>query len=187
MKKNFLTAIICAAIFSALFARGAFADETKQPQGGDSGSIVGMWRSSFASTSSGASLGVYFFNDDGTFAAIEYQRKQFNGLKGKYRLSGANLELYDYSWFQKHDNALSFSAMSVSFYRERWDLIKNGTRSELLEIIDPDHEIWKDYGGITGTVGWMDHDNYNDTIEWIDASTFDFVTGLRNPLELVHE
>ncbi|MCL1940992.1 MAG: hypothetical protein FWG09_03545 [Synergistaceae bacterium] len=185
-----LTLIIALGIFAVAAAAPAPA-ETAQPPGGDSGSIVGMWRSPRASNVRrpgaevrGPTVGVYFFNADGTYAAIKYQVDKFLGEKGKYRLSGANLELSDISWFRWNDSSLSFSQYEISFFRKRWDLIGNGTRSELLEVIDPDHEIWRDYRNITGE-GWKKGEDRIEKIWWIDATHFDFVTGLENPLELV--
>jgi len=152
---------------------------------GSNSPIVGMWRSSLGSGSSGVTVGSVFFNADGTYLVIRYRYNQFNGIKGKYRLKDNTLEIYDQSWFQKGNNTLSADYLTVEFLRERFDIIEKGTRSEVLAIIDPNHSIWQHYGAISGQVGWMDADSETQTVEWVDANTIDYQNGLVNPLKRV--
>ena len=149
--------------------------------------IVGMWRSELAGGSAGTTVGVVFFHADGSYNSITYIRDRFVGAKGKYKLNSNTLEVYDISFFERHDNALSHEHASISFYTERWNIIDKGTRSEVLAIIDPQHSVWQHYGGIIGQVGWLmrEPDSWSETLEWIDANTIDYINGLRNPLKRV--
>jgi len=159
--------------------------------GGNSNSspIVGMWRSKKDFIGDYYTVGVVFFNSDGTYQVIRYWHDRFIGEKGKFKLNGNNLELQDLFEFERHDNALSMEFFLTDLTKIR-DLINSGTRKEVEAIIDPKHSIWQHYGGITGTVGWIDMNTYGKgsksaTIEWIDKNTIDYLNGLRKPLERV--
>ncbi|MCL1941704.1 MAG: hypothetical protein FWG09_07160 [Synergistaceae bacterium] len=161
-------------------------DPAALPPGVDSGSIVGMWRSE-RYYGNNSTVGVVFFDPDGTYRVIRYRKDRFTGEKGKFRLDGNNLEVYDLFYFERHDNSLSFNYFTEDLTKIR-ALINSGTRSEVEEIIDPRHPIWEHYGGITGTVGWHEIDrlkSWAETIEWIDATTIDYQNGMHNPLKLV--
>ena len=159
-------------------------DDPDEIENGSNSPIVGMWRSKRYYSASSGTVGVVFFNADATYQVIRYRHDRFIGEKGKYRLNGNTLEVYDLSWFSKHDDALSFDYFVTDLTKIR-DLISSGTKNELLEIINPQHSIWKNYVGITGTGGWHEMDSWTETIEWIDNNTIDYQNELYYPLERV--
>ena len=73
MKKNFLTVMTCAAIFSIFFTCGAFAEtaqppETSKPPSGNIDSkLVGTWVWKNYKTSTNYTTYTYMFHDDGKF------------------------------------------------------------------------------------------------------------------------
>ena len=186
MFKNRLKLRKVATIVACLSVTTMFVACDKKNGDDDDGNkepIVGMWRSSLAGTLP-AQVGVVFFNVDGTYAAMRYRNDQFNGYKGKYKLNGNTLEVYDLSWFQKHNTALSFDHYAETL-KEGWDIIDKGTRNEVLAIMDPSHSFWQYYSGWSVSAGWMEASDWTEEIEWIDADTIDYPNGLSNPLKRV--
>ena len=156
-------------------------DNPNDDGGNKNSPIVGMWRSKLYSST--PTVGVVFFNADGSYRSISYIRNCFYGNQGKYKLDGNTLEFYDLTQFQRHDNALSINHFGD--IAKIWKIIGEGTRSEVLAIIDPNHSTWVNYGGLTGQVGWRENENWTATVEWIDDNTIDYVNNLRYPLERV--
>jgi len=153
----------------------------------DGGSIVGMWRSERYYSGSNGTVGVVFFNADGTYQVIQYHHDRFIGERGNYRLNGSNLEVYNLEIWSKHDDALSWQYFSEDLTKIR-DIISSGTRSEVLAIIEPTHSIWQHYTGfLTASSDWNEYatNSWNEAIEWIDATTIDYPNGLHYPLKLV--
>ena len=110
MKKNTLAVMICAAIFSVLFAVGAFAAES--PSGTAEGAIAGTWIYGDQSAAgwtyekwtdknffSAQALILFEFREDGTylrrFRAYNTFGDDFLEHKGKYRVEGNKIIVYD--------------------------------------------------------------------------------------------
>lgn len=146
--------------------------------------IIGMWRSDFYGGLH-ASFGVVFFDADGSYKAIRYNTNRFIGAKGKYKLSGNTLEIYDNYVFEKHNDAAALSDQWTEDYNELFDIILRGTKTEVLEIINPNHSLYRTYTGGSAAVGWVESESWAETIEWIDATTIDYNSGIHYPLKLV--
>ena len=172
--------IACFAV-TAMFAA---CDNNGDGDNSNNSPIVGMWRSERYYSASSGTVGVVFFDADGTYQVIRYHHDRFIGEKGKYKLNGNNLEVYNLLQWSKHDDALSFDYFVEDLTKVR-DLISSGTRSEVLAIIDPKHSIWQHYVGISGTGGWTEMDSWTETIEWVDNNTIDYSSGLHNPLKRI--
>jgi|GEM_PF-2641393 len=154
--------------------------EQTTPSSGGNSPIVGMWRSEIHVGAPYTTVGVVFFNADGTYSAIRFREDRFYGEKGEYSFNGNSLEIYNLSRFQ-----IFISYLSNDYpgdLRKCWDIIGTGTRSDVLEIIDLNHSIWQHY---SGKVDWMDADSLTRTIKWIDDTHMDYTSGLINPFELV--
>jgi len=189
MFKNRLNLRKVATIVACLAVTTMFvACDSKNPNDDDDGNgydpknpIVGMWRSSFANNSFGATVGVVFFNADGTYAAIRYRYTEFIGEKGKYILNGDALEVSDLSCFYKGNGGLPYERLNETLH-EGWEIIGYGTRSEVLKIYDPNDTFWQYH---TESAIWYERPDWTETIEWIDNNTIDYPNGLINKLERV--
>ena len=178
-----------AMIFACLAVTTMFAscdelfgndgDDDDDGDGNNNSPIVGMWRSEFSSSGTRSTVGVVFFENDGSYKAIGYYNDIFIGEKGKYKLTGNKLEVYDLLRFGMRDGYLSVSHY-VETLQKGYNILRQGTRSEVLAIIDPQHSMWDNYVGATRT--WSEDDSWSKEIEWIDNNTIDYDNSLRKPL-----
>ena len=121
--------------------------EPTQPStnGGDSSRVVGMWRCDNSTTLQS----VIFFNADGTFIMFAVRLSSGGSVehfRGNYKIAGdtiegTNMYRYQNDVFGERDAKID-SAFAI------YDIIREGTRDEIMELQDPNHELYKQNGHV---------------------------------------
>ena len=132
------------------------ATETTQPPSGDNW-IVGMWRESYNVTLDTVACQIFYA--DGSVIAIglsertrynynvRYKYTMIDVSRGKYRLTGNSLEIFDLSGFEMSSmNVLgSNSKLYAQNLVKMRNMVNTGSRSEVEQLINPKHTLYAAY------------------------------------------
>ena len=161
------------------------AAETTQPPSGDNW-IVGMWRESHNVTLDTVACQIFYA--DGSVIAIGLSKRTFYSYnvmynytytmidvsRGKYRLTGNSLEIFDLSGFEM--SSMSVLGSNSKLYAENLVKVRNmvntGSRSEVEQLINPkntlyvayENDQWAKWGDRTNNINILDADCF--ITEW---------------------
>ncbi|MCL1941359.1 MAG: hypothetical protein FWG09_05400 [Synergistaceae bacterium] len=144
--------------------------------------IVGMWRR--PSTNGTKTACQVFYADGSCFAIGLRDRSYYSGgfpytfkvidvTRGKYRLTGSKLEIFDVSGFTMDSAHVSYELLK-QYAEDRtkiFNIVNTGSRSEVEELLDPKHALYDTYTGELHE--WQNWKNRDDDINIIDADNFE--------------